>query len=185
MHADRQTRIESMRLATRYAPLCAAIQDATGRERDVAIWTVLTDAVKDEAIGDLMPRRLPQPTGAKTRELVGAVSAAHLRDEQRVDNALSDPETAKAFAKYRADLTDAEAVNSKRLERLAWFWSECGHMAKRQPEAAAQCERLADKFAELAAHNWNLDGLRTERGWAERVCRDYELLPTSLRERSV
>lgn len=89
---------------------------------------------------------------------------------------------AQVISDVREATTYAEAVNSRRLEQLAWCWDQCLRMAKAHPEQRAYFEQLRNTFEGIATHVWRLDVLSTERGWAQAATRRYDLLPTVLRE---
>lgn len=150
---------------------------AGGRERDVAAWTVVTDALKHAET--LVPHRPPPQGDGRVAELVGL---ARTRDLGQLSVVVSLDDSAKALGAYREALTWWEAEASRRLERLAWCHGECMRMAARHPTAGEQFDALARKFERYALDAWGVETLSEDRGWAMRQVRRYDLLPTLLRE---
>ena len=123
----------------------------------------------------MRPYRLsnPPPDLARAIEHTRTSSGMRLADDSRrgsvFDGYRNDTEIRRQLSAYREQLTWEEACNARRLSALAWCWSNATDDVRRE-------------FEGVAVHHWRLSELRIERGWAERICKSYDRLPTMWRE---
>lgn len=148
-----------------------------GPDSDVSRMEVINDILSDGCIDTLLPEIPPHPPG----EIQGLISAIRTKDWERVESLRVLDDVAKRLGQYRLEITECEARNSKRLERLAWCIGECRRISVREPDAVVVCRALDAKLVRIAAQRWGVDGVSEERGWASATCLRRDLLPVAAR----
>ena len=139
------------------------------------------EAVALEGLDHLDAYR-PEPYKAPPAGLARAIDEArHQRAIGRMEgarrvytDAVSHEPTLKELALYREYLTFAERENARRLSSGCWV------LATLLPRAKEGDEPLTNKLAALRTQliiDYGVAELSTDRGWAEGVCRQFDLLP--------
>jgi hypothetical protein len=93
------------------------------------------------------------------------------------------------LGKYRDTLYWAEGQNARKLAALAWMWSTLvsaqqrarGHLRVVGASNDVELDRKLEQLERFVVEHYGVSELRTERGWADSVARQYRLLPTCWR----
>lgn len=96
---------------------------------------------------------------------------------QIVANAAAEKHTAVDLGKFREHVTWVEAQNASKLTALAWMWATLMPHARKDAALDKQLE-LLELFAR---DHFDVEELRTDRGWAESQTKAHALLPNAWR----
>jgi len=125
------------------------------------------------------PRELPFPPS----QLAGAIERVRQAGggtaEKRVlDSYAADENVMRLLGEYREQLTYLESVNSRTLRTLVW----CRDVLRDLQHQTEGVRSMWLQLERFAYDHWGFDVLSSERGWSDRVCKSYKLLPTCWRE---